>query len=240
MLPKFPKSDHFGGRNGMANIFQRLIPYKSPIQLLVEHAQLCVRASELMEQAVKDYFMNMEISSISTLIDELEDEADAIKLKLREIYSKLKWTYFNKNDFLDLLHNIDSIIDLTDDVLKMLTMNNIENVPQDVKNDVLKLAELVKMSIKHMYENVEELRTLIESAFSPREIRKEDQQAEVVEKEEHSSDLLGIEIGKRLFSLKNSMNAVDIMFLNSVVILLMRIEDRAKNVVEKVRLISHT
>ncbi|ODN31093.1 DUF47 domain-containing protein [Fervidobacterium thailandense] len=224
----------------MANIFQKLIPYKSPIQLLVEHAQLCVRAGELMEQAVKDYFTSREISGISKLIDELEDEADAIKLKLREIYSKLKWTYFNKNDFLDLLHNIDSIIDLTDDVLKMLTMNSVEDTPEDVKKDVVKLAELVRLSIKHMYDSVEELKTLIESAFSPREVRKEDEQAQVVEREEHSSDLLGIDIGKRLFSLKNRMNAVDIMFLNSVVILLMRIEDRAKNVVEKVRLISHS
>ncbi|MGB9614057.1 MAG: DUF47 domain-containing protein [Fervidobacterium sp.] len=223
----------------MANIFNKLVPYKSPLELFIEHTNLCVQASEIMKEAIETYLSGEQIEEFSRRIDELEDKADKIKLQVREIYAKLKWTYFSKSDFLDVLHNVDSIMDLADDTLKMLTMNKVDNVPDDIKKDIENLATLVNQSVHSMNDAAKELRLIVESAFSPKEIEKEDEKTIVVEREEHSSDLLGIEIGKKLFAKKYEMNAVDLMFLNSVVILLMRIEDKAKNVVEKVRMITH-
>lgn len=223
----------------MANIFNKLIPYKSPLELLLEHTRLCVEASDIMKEAVSKYFAGEEVSEFSSQIDILEDKADHIKLRVREIYSKLKWTYFSKTDFLDILHNVDSIIDLVDDVLKMLTMNKVENMSEDIKNDIIILTNLVTDSVRHMNDTTQELRTIVESAFAPKEISTEDEKIDIVEKEEHSSDILGLSIGKKLFAKKYEMNPVDIMFLNSVVVLLMRIEDRAKNVVERIRMITH-
>lgn len=223
----------------MANIFNKLVPYRSPLELFIEHTILCVEAAGVMKEAIKVYLNGGNIEGFSKKIDEFEDKADGIKIKVREIYSKLKWTYFNKSDFLDILHNTDSIIDITDDILKMLTMNKVENIPEDVSKDILQLSDLVSESVVHMSEVAKELRLIVESAFSPKEVKEGDERVSVVEKEEHSSDILGLEIGKKLFSKKHEMNAVDIMFLNSIIILLMRIEDRAKNVVERIRMITH-
>jgi len=170
----------------------------------------------------------------------LEDNADQLKLQLRDIYSKLKWTYFNKSDFLDILHNVDSIIDLTDDVVKVLTINQVDPVPEDIKAPILELADAVRKSVEHMDITIQELKNVVESGFAPKEIEKEAKEIETVEADERSSDKLGLELGKRLFAKKNEMNPVDIMFLNNVVILLMRIEDRAKNVVERIRMITHS
>jgi len=224
----------------MANIFQKLIPYRSPLELLSEHSALCVEASKIMESALKNYLDNNSVFEESKKVDTLEDKADHIKLQLRDIYGKLKWTYFNKSDFLDILHNIDSIIDLTDDVVKMLTMNTIDVIPDDVKSDILGLANVVVKSVQHMNETILKLKTVVESSFSAKEIKLEDEKVEIVEVEETSSDKVGIEIGRKLFSKKHEMNPVDIMFLNSVVILLMRIEDRAKNAAERIRIIVHS
>ena len=224
----------------MANIFQKLIPYRSPLELLSEHSALCVEASEIMESALKNYLDNNSVFEESKKVDTLEDKADHIKLQLRDIYGKLKWTYFNKSDFLDILHNIDSIIDLTDDVVKMLTMNTIDVIPDDVKSDILGLANVVVKSVQHMNETILKLKIVVESSFSAKEIKLEDEKVEIVEVEETSSDKIGIEIGRKLFSKKHEMNPVDIMFLNSVVILLMRIEDRAKNAAERIRIIIHS
>jgi len=224
----------------MANIFQKLIPYRSPLELLSEHSALCVEASKIMESALKNYLDNNSVFEESKKVDTLEDKADHIKLQLRDIYGKLKWTYFNKSDFLDILHNIDSIIDLTDDVVKMLTMNTIDVIPDDVKSDILGLANVVVKSVQHMNETILKLKTVVESSFSAKEIKLEDEKVEIVEVEETSSDKIGIEIGRKLFSKKHEMNPVDIMFLNSVVILLMRIEDRAKNAAERIRIIVHS
>jgi len=134
---------------------------------------------------------------------------------------------------------MDSIIDTTDDVLKMLTMNTVENIPEDIKTDIRKLTSLVAESVQHMYESIEKLKMVAESAFAPKELENEDERVHVVEKEETSSDTIGIEIGRKLFKKKREMNPVDIMFLNNVVILLTHTEDKAKNVVEKVRMIIH-
>jgi len=193
-----------------------------------------------MESALKNYLDNNSVFEESKKVDTLEDKADHIKLQLRDIYGKLKWTYFNKSDFLDILHNIDSIIDLTDDVVKMLTMNTIDVIPDDVKSDILGLANVVVKSVQHMNETILKLKTVVESSFSAKEIKLEDEKVEIVEVEETSSDKIGIEIGRKLFSKKHEMNPVDIMFLNSVVILLMRIEDRAKNAAERIRIIVHS
>jgi predicted phosphate transport protein (TIGR00153 family) len=224
----------------MANIFQKLIPYRSPLELLSEHSALCVEASKIMESALKNYLDNNSVFEESKKVDTLEEKADHIKLQLRDIYGKLKWTYFNKSDFLDILHNIDSIIDLTDDVVKMLTMNTIDVIPDDVKSDILGLANVVVKSVQHMNETILKLKTVVESSFSAKEIKLEDEKVEIVEVEETSSDKVGIEIGRKLFSKKHEMNPVDIMFLNSVVILLMRIEDRAKNAAERIRIMVHS
>ncbi|AMW32527.1 hypothetical protein SAMN04488510_11139 [Fervidobacterium changbaicum] len=223
----------------MANIFQKLIPYRSPLELLCEHSKLCVSAAYLMYAAVEKYFNNMPIDEQFSEVDKLEHDADQLKLQLRDIYSKLKWTYFNKSDFLDILHNVDAIIDLTDDVVKVLTINQIENVSEEIKSAILELADVVRKSVEHMNETVQELKTVVESGFSPKEIEKEDKSVETVESEERSSDRLGLALGKKLFAKKHEMNPVDIMFLNNLVILLMRIEDRAKNAVERIRMITH-
>ncbi|MFN6992062.1 MAG: DUF47 domain-containing protein [Fervidobacterium sp.] len=223
----------------MANIFNKLLPYRSPLELLLEHSKICVEASNVMEEAIKTYFEGGNIDDFSRKIDEFEEKADQLKVRLREIYAKLKWTYFSRVDFLDILHNADSIIDLIDDVLKVLTINKVEHIDEDVKTDILKLSRLVKESISHMNETANELQNIVESAFSPKEITESNIKAEVVENEEHSSDVIGLSIGKKLFAMKYEMNPVDIIFLNNVVVLLMRIEDRAKNVVERIKMITH-
>ena len=223
----------------MANIFQRLIPYQSPLELLLKHASLCTEAAQIMKESVSEYLDGATVDDKSAEIDALEHDADQIKLQIREMSAKLKWTYFNRVDFFELLHNMDSIIDAIDDVLKMLTMNVVEDLTEDIKTDIRELTVLVAESVQHMYESVEKLKLIAESAFAPKEVRNGDDRVSVVEREETSSDTIGIQIGKKLFNKKHKMNAVDITFLNNVVILLMHVEDKAKNVVEKVRLIIH-
>ncbi len=81
----------------------------------------------------------------------------------------------------------------------MLTMNKVEYIPEDVSKDILQLSDLVSESVIHMSEVAKELRLIVESAFSPMEVKQEDERVSVVEKEEQSSDILGLEIGKQPF-----------------------------------------
>ncbi|SHH38023.1 DUF47 domain-containing protein [Thermosipho atlanticus] len=221
----------------MKRFIDRLFPEISPTKLLSKHADYCFQASKLIPEIISSYFQGKDILSFSEKIDEYESEADTIKVKLREIYTKLRWSYFDRIDALEIIHNQDAIIDAVDDFVKVLTMNKVENCPEKIQEKIKKLGNFVLESIKLMKSSVDELKFVVESDFAPEEISKEDDITYSVEADESSTDSLGIEIGKALFELKSEMNPVDIIFLNNIVILLMKISDKAENVVERIRMI---
>ncbi|ABR31755.1 PhoU family transcriptional regulator [Thermosipho melanesiensis] len=221
----------------MKRFIDRLFPEVSPTKLLSEHAQFCLNAGELVPKVLEDYFSGKDILEYSNQIDEFESSADEIKTKLREVYTKLRWSYFDRIDALEIVHNQDSIIDAVDDFVKIMTMNKVDNCPDEVVKRIKEMGDYIKEVIKYMKVTVDELRNVVESDFSPVEIEREDNLTFDVEKDESFTDKLGIEIGRLLYSYKNTMNGVDIIFLNNIVILMMKIADRAENVVERIRMI---
>ncbi|MDK2886372.1 MAG: uncharacterized protein PWP54_930 [Thermosipho sp. (in: thermotogales)] len=221
----------------MKRFIDRLFPEVSPTKLLSEHAELCLKSGKLIPEILDSYFDGKDVLNFSNDIDKFESQADKVKTRLREIYTKLKWSYFDRIDALQIIHNQDSIIDAIDDFVKVLTMNQVENCPEEIVDKIKKLGNVVFESINLMKTSVDELKVVVESDFSPNEISKEDSITYSVEADESSTDQLGIEIGRLLFKQKNNLNPVDIIFLNNVVILLMKISDRAENVVERIRMI---
>ncbi|MBO8161526.1 MAG: DUF47 domain-containing protein [Thermosipho sp. (in: Bacteria)] len=221
----------------MKRFIDRLFPDISPTKLLSEHAEFCLKAGKLVPEILDSYFAGKEILDYSEKIDKFESQADEIKVRLREIYTKLRWSYFDRIDALQIIHNQDAIIDSVDDFVKVLTMNKVIDCSEEIKEKIKELGNFVLDSIKLMKDSVDELKIVVESDFSPNEISKEDNLTYSVEKDESSTDTLGINIGKLLYNLKNEMNPVDIIFLNNIVILLMKIADRAENVVERIRMI---
>ncbi|QTA37972.1 DUF47 domain-containing protein [Thermosipho ferrireducens] len=221
----------------MKRFLERMFPETSPTTLLEHHAELCMKSGNLIKKILDDYFNGEDVLRYSEEIDKYETEADKIKTHLREIYTKLRWSYFDRIDALEIIHNQDALIDAVDDFVKLLTMNTVEDCPGEIVGEIKSLGEMVIDAIQMMKASVEELKVVVESDFSPQEVRKEDNITFDVEKDESRTDSIGISIGKKLFKLKNSLNAVDIIFLNNIVILLMRIADRAENVVERIRMI---
>lgn len=221
----------------MKRFIDRLFPEVSPTKLLSEHAEYCKKSGLLVPQILDDYFKGKDILEYSNEIDRYESKADEVKTRLREIYTKLRWSYFDRIDALEIVHNQDSIIDAVDDFVKILTMNQVERCPDEVVDKIKEMGNYVSAVIEFMKKSVDELRIVVESDFSPSEIKREDNLTYDVEKDESSTDALGITIGRMLYSQKNDMNPVDIVFLNSVVVLMMKIADRAENVVERIRMI---
>ncbi|MBO8139038.1 MAG: DUF47 family protein [Thermosipho sp. (in: Bacteria)] len=221
----------------MKRFIDRLFPEISPTKLLSEHAEFCFKSGKLIPEILNSYFEGKDVLKYSEEIDKYESQADGIKTKLREIYTKLKWSYFDRIDALEIIHNQDTIIDAVDDFVKVLTMNKVEDCPEEIILKIKDLGNLVYGSIKLMKMSVDELKLVVESDFSPEEILKEDNITFDVEFDESSTDKLGIEIGRLIFKQKNNLNPVDLIFLNNIVILLMKISDKAENVVERIRMI---
>lgn len=227
----------------MTRFIGKMFPKKSPVELLREHAQTTKKASEFILPALEAFLSeNAEtLSTISKKVDQLERNADDLKVKIRESYSKLKFVYFDRVDVLTILQQEDAVIDAIDDFTKYVMLNTLESpLDEQMTNLFFQLARETSRAIDVMFKSVEGLILVVESSFSPNSIQEEEKEALEVEDLEASTDKTSIEIGKYLFSAKNSIHPVDIFFLEKVVRLLARIADHAENVVERIRMITHS
>lgn len=216
---------------------EKLFPKESPMKLMKKHASIALESVSYLENAFQLYFEGKNISQISEKVDKLEQDADDLKVEIRKSYSTLKFVYFDKVDTLFVLHEQDNIIDAVDDVLKMLMMNDVKDLDKSVIENFISLIRIVNESVKIMVKTVDNLLKIAESSFSEIEISKELKEIFEVEKEESKSDMMNVALGKKLYSLKYDMNAVDLFFLQKIALKLGKIADKAERIVEKVRLI---
>jgi len=227
----------------MTRFIGKMFPKKSPVELLREHAQTTKKASEFILPTLEAFLSeNTEVlSTISKRVDQLERNADDLKVQIRESYSKLKFVYFDRVDVLTILQQEDAVIDAIDDFAKYVMLNTLEKpLDEELANLLFQLAGEASRAIDVMFKSVEGLILVVESSFSPKSLQDEEKEALEVEDLEASTDKTSIEIGKRLFSMKNSIHPVDLFFLEKVVRLLARIADHAENVVERIRMITHS
>ncbi|MCS7174575.1 DUF47 domain-containing protein [Pseudothermotoga sp.] len=225
----------------MSRFIGKLFPQESPLKLLYEHAKLVEQASGQILPAFRKFLSGEPVEDLAQLVDELEDKADEVKVRIREVYSKLKFVYFDKMDLLLILHDQDAVIDAVDDFLKLLTIYRFEKpLPKELTDMLLELAEKVRDAIKYMTESVHELLNLVESSFSPTFVQQEDSLTRRVEADESGTDRLSLALGKKVFSLKNVLHPVDILFIEKLTRLLTRSADHAENVAEKVRMITRS
>ena len=207
------------------------------MELINKHSEICKQVAAQMVLALGDYFQGKDLTKYEEVVDRLEDESDDIKKKFKEIYMKLKWSFFDRFEMRKLISDQERMVDVVDDILKLLMMNAVEDVPDGVKDKMVKLAEEAEKAVSEMAQVVEDLSKVVESGFSPVEIKKEDEKTREVEKEETRTDQLGRELGREIFALKSSMNAVDVMFLGRIVMMIMEVAELAENAAERIRML---
>ncbi|MGB9820973.1 MAG: DUF47 domain-containing protein [Pseudothermotoga sp.] len=224
----------------MTRFLGKMFPKQSPLRLLYEHALVTQEAAKFLIPAMKNYFENNSVDQMCDQVDRLEDKADELKIMIRESYSKLKFVYFDRVDILTILHEEDAVIDAIDDFLKSLTLNRLEKpLNKEIRDLIFELAENSFDSVQMMTMAIGDLLTLVESSFSRSVASEEDKLASKVETNESRTDRLSLEVGKKIFSMKNTIHPVDLYFLEKLVRLLTRIADHAENVAERIRMITH-
>jgi hypothetical protein len=225
----------------MVKFIDKLLPREGPLYYLNQHANRASEAIKYLNKAVSDYFEDKSLKEYQVVIEKLEREADVIKAKLRSSYSKLKFVYFERQDLMALLHKQDSVIDGIDDVMKLLNMNKVESIKGTEIESMLKgLADSVTESVEVMIKTVKLLLTLVESSFSPYEVKKEADEIESIENFEFATDNESIALGKKLYSMKETLHPVDIYFLEKLTMTISDISDDAENVAEAILLLLKT
>ncbi|PLV59014.1 DUF47 domain-containing protein [Thermotoga sp. KOL6] len=213
---------------------EKMIPEESPLQLLINLSRRGEAAVVLLKSAVEAYLRGEFGEGYIGRVIELERDADQLKSKLKKIYHRIKYAYFERDDFLYIVHKADEILDIVRDIIIMLDMNKVEEIPEEVRNSFVNLVDSVLDTVRETVEAIEQLRILAETDFSPIEKEKEKREIFDVSMEEREVDTISRSIGKKLYSLKNSMNPVDLIFLNKVARLISKIADQGKDITKRI------
>ena len=221
----------------MERFFKKLFPKVSPVKLIERHTHICCKVATELQKAIKKYLDGQPLDEYERLVDKYEKDSDEIKAQMKRLYSRLRWSFFDKEEMRRLISDQERMVDIVDDIIKLLTMNQVEDIPQDVKNMTMELTKEVVKSVDKMVKTINGLEIVAESNFSPTEIEKEVALMKEVEREETLTDEIGRELGKKIFSLKNSMNPVDVMFLEKVTTMILEVADLAENAAERIRLL---
>ena len=197
---------------------------KSPFGELEEHNKKVVECVGYVSEMLDLYLDKKyeEASKIAKDVGKAEYEADKIKGNLRQNLPKSIFMPVDRGDILEVIHQQDEVADFAQDVAELLTMRN-SDVPDNLKQDIIEHFSEVKKTVQYLQNAITELKDLIESSFSKKDINSISEQIELVNEHEYKADIIEKKISRQLFT-----NVYDLETLS--VIHLLKIIDRADQI----------
>lgn len=198
--------------NPIFNVFGR-----SPIHPLQEHmnkAYECVKTlSPFFEQVlVKNW---KQATQLQQKIDQLEDEADKLKIEIRLHLPKGLFLPVHRSDILELLHTQDAIANRAEDIAGLILgrqMQFPESIVEDFKTMLARSIEAAQQARKA----IGELHELLESGFRGNEVKIVEKMIRVLDKIEDDTDDMQVTIRGKIFALENDLPPVHVMFLYKI------------------------
>lgn len=216
-------------------IFQRLFPSKTPLILISDHVNCIFQVCLILNDLIKDYFLDNEITRYVDQISYFERKADNLKNELRQLIRKSYKISFAREDILEFIHIQDNIMDSFEDFGKMLFLNKISfEVDEQVLKILNNLADEVISSVKNYKDLIDNFISGFSYGFAKPVIDLENKIMEELETIEHRIDTISIDLGKMAFSKKNEYNPIDIIHFNNLVITLSKIPNSISRLTDKI------
>ncbi|AEC52173.1 hypothetical protein PNA2_1258 [Pyrococcus sp. NA2] len=211
---------------------------KSPFKPLIKHAEVVVQAVETLEKSLDLWAKGnyQEMVEYARKVDELEDVADRIKSELRSSITSKLLMPVQRSDILEYLHMQDKIADAAEDTAKwLLVREKIDEIPQEIKELILKMGKESIKAAKLVYEAIKQLDVVLESGFADREIEREYKIIEEIENVESKIDGLDSKLMELVF--KSELDWKDGFYILNIARTLSRISDKAKDAAERIRIL---
>jgi uncharacterized protein len=206
---------------------------RSPIGAIREHMAKVSECLEVFGAAQKAY-INGEfklLGASAEKIEKLEHEADIIKESIKKSVSKSIFASANRNDLLALVHKSDDIADACQDVVRFLTLHNME-LPSSIKNHLSSLTEKIIETGKTLDESVALISRYDEKEELHQKIKEIYDLLAKVKKGEWETDEIQIAYVREVFNTSKESNAGDFFFLMNLGRSLAIIADHMENVAD--------
>jgi predicted phosphate transport protein (TIGR00153 family) len=214
------------------SFFKNMFVKETPIKLLIEHAKILEDVCKTATELVNDYFKGKDISEKVKYISDQESKADDLKFDIRKLIAKNYKTPYSASDVLNYLHNQETLVDLFEDVAKKLSLNKLDLQDDKIIEKFMELVKQAEKSVDFLENMVRELQKVIDTSYANRYVKREKKEISKVEDIEGEADKISLELGKWIYSQKNNINPIDLIFFRELILIFVKITDVAENTAE--------
>ena len=218
--------------NPFANLFG-----KSPFSALQGHMRVvleCVNQIPALFVALASGDHN-EVAAVKDIIFEKEEEADRIKNEMRNRLPKSLFMPVDRRDLLEVLQMQDSIADTAQDIAGLLVERPME-LPEFMQEPMFTLTHRCVEVCEKSAEIIEELDELLAMGFRGKEASRVEEMVTALNKLEDETDLLGLELTRRLFQHEDEIKPVSVMMWYQMIQWVGDLADYAEKVGDRLRL----
>ena len=210
---------------------------KSPFKSLRDHMDKVVESvvplNEFIDALFKEDFSKVEENQKKVV--QAENDADSIKNEVRNHLPRNIFMPINRRDLLEMLDMQDSIADVAQDIVILLSLRKM-SLPKELCQDVVQFVEKSQNVCYLARDLTQEFGDVIESGFGRHEIKKLLEMIDNVSIAETEADDLEDALVRRMYEVEEKMNPVDVVFWYKIFELIGDIADFSKKTGNRLRL----
>ena len=209
---------------------------KSPFGPIIEHAKKVYECVELINPVIKAWLREDwdEAERLRNEISRKENEADELKITIRNSLPKSLFYPVPRGDLLRVLNNQDNIADAAEDLCVVLTLRKTK-IPESLTADFQKFADQVIDICRKLLRANEELNTLMDVSFTGPATAKVLKIVDEIGKMEWKSDNKSIDLVKKLLAMENQLDPLTIIFIMKIIEVISGLANYAENCGDNLR-----
>ena len=206
----------------------------SPFDGLQEHAEKAKECARVFQKAIECILMDRceDFENFREDIGKLEEEADAIKRRIRGHLPKGTLLAVDKFELFRYLGEQDKVLDAVEDALDWLSFRSSAGIPEALEKDFMILVEAVMDPIEELSKMVVEARKYF-SNFSESQRRLVKNMIRTLRAHEHEVDKLEDALKAKIFNTMD--NGVAVFHLVRLAEIIASIADHAENAGDMMR-----
>ncbi|MGJ8687245.1 MAG: TIGR00153 family protein [Spongiibacteraceae bacterium] len=219
--------------NSLGNLFGKS-PF-GPIQEHMQKVQHCVEAlGPFFDSALANEWP--QARKHQKAVVKLENQADAMKTRLRLHLPKNLFLPVPRSDLLELIGIQDDIANRAKDIAGLMLGRKM-GIPEPLAESMFEYIGTAIATSAQALKAIEELDELLETGFRGREVSFVETLIDELDNLEHQADKQQVDIRGALYKLEKDLPPVDVMFLYQIIDWVGDLSDRAQRVGSRLQVI---
>ncbi len=209
----------------------------SPIKPLQEHMTLVLICAGELHGFLEAVFAGdwERAEALQQDIARKEDEADALKRKLRLHLPRSLFMPVSRRDLLEVLRMQDGIANKTRDIAGLILGRRM-SFPESLHGELLAYADRSIDAARQAQAAINELDELLATGFRGNEVELVEQIIKKLDNIESDSDEMQVRVRASLFRLEKNLPPVDVMFMYKIIDWIGDLADKAQRVGSRLEL----